>query len=195
MHRRNALLFVMLCFVSLLTACGHPWKVAMEAAPNPFIGKGRFGVIPITFNNLTVGDKTEREWMSDKDGDQQSSWQEDKGAMNERFTASLVEAAASEGVSVVRSTGPNDAPWLIRANVTFYEPGVFAVVFNKDTLVKMTVQITDSTGRVLDEVFIERMSPATLTNPSSGGRARDAAAQLGKVFAKYLGYRVRGESD
>lgn len=193
MHRRNALLFLMLCFVGLLTACGHPWKVAVQAVPNPFYGQGRFGVIPITFNNLTVGDKTEREWMSEKDGDQQSSWQEDKGAMNERFAAALIEGGASEGVSVVRATGPQDAPWLIRANVTFYEPGVFSFVFNKDTVVKMTVQITDPTGRVLDEIFIERMSIANLANPSSGGRARDAAAQNGKLLAKYLGLRVRGE--
>ena len=193
MHRRKALWFLMLCFVPLLAACGHPWKVAVQAAPNPFYGKGRFGVIPVTFNQLIVGDKTEREWMSEKDGDQQASWQEDKGAMNEKFTAALVEGGASYGVSIVRSTGPGDAPFLIRPNVTFYEPGIYSFVFNKNTVVKMTIQITDPTGQVLDEVLIERMSPATITNPSSGGRARDAAAQVGKVMAKYLQFRVGGE--
>lgn len=193
MHRRHALWILMLCFAPLLAACGHPWKVAVEASPNPFYGKGRFGVIPVTFNQLIVGDKSESEWMSDKDGDQRASWQEDKGAVNEKFTMGLIESAASESVSVVRATGPSDAPFLIRANVRYFEPGVFTGFFNKDTIIKMTVQITDPTGKVLDEILIERMSIASLTNPSSGGRARDAGEQLGRLTGKYLGFRVRGE--
>ena len=194
MHRRHALWILMLCFVPLLAACGHPWKTVVEAAPNPFYAKGRFAVIPVTFNYLQVGDSSEAEWMADKDGEQRASWAEDKGGINERFTAVLVEAAASEGLSVVRATGPADAPFLIRANVTYFEPGIFTGFFNKNTVLKMTIQITDPSGRVLDEILVERMSPASLTNPSSGGRARDAAAQVGRVTAQYLLYRTRGES-
>jgi hypothetical protein len=183
----------MLCFVPLLAACGHPWRTAVQAAPNPFLGQGRFGVIPVTFTQTSVGETTEANWMAEKDGEQRASWVEDKVAINEKFTTALVEGAAADTVQVLRATSGADAPFLIRANVTFYEPGIYSFIYNKNTIIKMTVQITDPSGKVLDEVFIERQSAATLTNPSSGGRARDAAAQLGKLMASYVLFRVRGE--
>ncbi|MGK3959580.1 hypothetical protein WMF38_41870 [Sorangium sp. So ce118] len=193
MHRRHALWILMLCLAPLLAACGHPWKTIRQAAPNPFYGKGRFGVVPVTFIALQVGDKSEAEWMSEKDAEQQQSWQEDKAAINEQFTTALMAEAASEDAIVVKATTAADAPFFIRSNVTFYEPGVFTGVFNMDTIVKVTVQITDPAGMVLDEVLFEAKSPASLLNPSTGGRARDAASQLGKLAAMYISHRIRGE--
>ncbi|MDC0681504.1 MULTISPECIES: hypothetical protein [Sorangium] len=193
MHRRHALWILMLCLTPLLAACGHPWKTSRQAMPNPFYGQGRFGVVPIAFNALQVGNSSEADWMAEKDAEQRQSWQEDKSAMNEAFTEALVEKAASEDAIVVRARSAADAPFFIRANVTFYEPGVFTGVFNMDTLLKATVQLTDPAGRVFDEFLIEAKSPASLLNPSSGGRARDAASQLGKLTAMYISHRVRGE--
>jgi hypothetical protein len=192
-HRRHALLIFMLCLVPLLASCGPPWKTSVQAAPNPFIGQTRFGVIPVTYDRLIVGDKSESEWMSEKDGEQRASWQEDKGGINEKFTAALVEGAASDTIQVIRATDGSAAPYLLRPNVTFIEPGVFTAFFNKNTVMKMTVQITDPTGRVLDEVLIERTVAASMTNPSTGGRMRDAAEQLGNLMARYLRFRVKGE--
>ncbi|WP_437574632.1 hypothetical protein [Sorangium sp. So ce887] len=147
----------------------------------------------MTFNALEVGNTTEADWMAEKDDEQRQSWQEDKAAMNEEFTEALVEKAASEDAVVVRASSAADAPFFIRANVTFYEPGIFTGVFNMDTLLKATVQITGPAGKVLDEVLFETKSKSSLTNPSSGGRARDAASQFGRLTAMYLLHRVRGE--
>jgi hypothetical protein len=183
----------MLCFVPLLASCGYPWKTSVQAAPNPFIGQKRFGVIPVTYDRLIVGDKSESQWMAEKDGEQRASWQEDKGGINEKFTVALIEGAASDTIQVVRATGGADAPYLIRPNVTFIEPGIFTAFFNKNTIMRMTIQITDPTGRVLDEVLIERMVAASMTNPSTGGRMRDAAEQLGNLMSRYLLFRVKGE--
>lgn len=193
MHRRHVLWVFMLCFVPLLAACGYPWKTSVQAAPNPFIGQGRFGIIPVTFDRLIVGDKSESEWMSEKDEQQRMSWREDKGGINEKFTAALIEGAASDTIQVVRATSGGDARYLLRPNVTFIEPGVFTAFFNKDTIMRMTIQITDPSGRVLDEVLIERRVVASMTNPSTGGRMRDAAEQLGNLMARYLLFRVKGE--
>lgn len=192
MNRRYALWFLMLCLAPLLVACGHPWKIAREAVPNPFYGQGRFGVVPVTFHGLEVGDGTEADWMAEKDEEQRQSWQADKAAMNHEFAEALMEHAASEGVIIVKATSAADAPFFIRPNVTFYEPGIFTGVFNKATVVKMTVRITDPAGLVLDEVLFETKVPAALTNPSSGGRARTAASQLGKLVAKYVVHRTQG---
>lgn len=193
MLRRHALWMLMLCLASLLAACGHPWKTTRQAVPNPFYGKGRFGVVPVTFNALAVGDTTEADWMKEKDAKQRQSWQEDKAGINEQFAEALIAQAASDGIIVVKATSPADAPFIIRANVTFYEPGIYTGFFNRDTLIKVTVQITDPAGMVLDEVLFSAMSEATLLNPSSGGRARDAAEQIGKLTALYIRHRVRDE--
>jgi hypothetical protein len=192
-HRRHALWIFMLCLAPLLAACGHPWKTMREAVPNPFYGQGRFGVVPIVFYGLQVGDGSEAEWMAEKDAEQQQSWQEDKAAMNEEFTEALIATAASEGVAIVRARSAADAPFFLRANVTFYEPGIFAVVLNKNTRLKAMVQLTDPAGGVFDEFLIDTAVPASLTNPSSGGRARTAASQLGKLAARYIIHRVQGE--
>ncbi|AUX20153.1 hypothetical protein SOCEGT47_006170 [Sorangium cellulosum] len=193
MHRRHALWILMLCLAPLLAACGHPWKTSRQAVPNPFYGKGRFGVVPVTFHALEVGDVTEADWMAEKDDEQRLSWQEDKAAINEQFTEALMAQAASDDVIVVMATSAADAPFFIRSNVTFYEPGIFTGVFNMATVLKATVQITDPAGRVLDEVLLETATPASLYNPSSGGRARVAASQLGRLTAMYLLHRARGE--
>ncbi|WP_438023853.1 hypothetical protein [Sorangium sp. So ce233] len=193
MHRRHALWILMLCLAALLAGCGHPWKTSRQAVPNPFYGKGRFGVVPVTFHALEVGDVTEADWMAEKDDEQRLNWQGDKAAINEQFTEALLAQAASEDIAVVQATSAADAPFFIRANVTFYEPGIFTGVFNMDTVLKATVQITDPAGMVLDEVLFETKSPASLYNPSSGGRARDAARQLGKLTAMYILHRVRGD--
>lgn len=193
MHRRYALWMLMSCLTLLLAACGHPWKTARQAVPNPFYGKGPFGVVPVTFHGLAVGDTTEAGWMADKDAEQRANWQEDKAGINEKFAEELIDEAASDDITVVKATGPAAAPFIVRLNVTFYEPGIYTGFFNRDTLIKATAQITDPTGMVLDEVLFEAKAEATLLNPSSGGRARDAAAQIGKLTAMYIRYRVRGE--
>lgn len=193
MHRRHALLMLMLCFASLLVGCGHPWKTTRQAVPNPFYGKGRFGVVPVTFNALAVGDTTEADWMAEKDAEQRQSWQEDKSGINEHFAEGLIEQAESDDITVVKATSPAAAPFIVRANVNFYEPGIYTGFFNRDTLIKATVQITDPAGLVLDEVLFEAKVEATLLNPSSGGRARDAAERIGKLTALYLRHRVQGE--
>ncbi|WP_437575147.1 hypothetical protein [Sorangium sp. So ce887] len=192
MHRRHALWILLLCLTPLLAACGHPWKTTRQAVPNPFYGKGRLAVVPVAFLALEVGDVSEADWMAEKDAEQRQSWQEDKAGINEQFTEALMAEAASEDAIVVKAISAADAPFFVRANVTFYEPGVFTGVFNMATHLKATVQITDPAGRVLDEILIEAASPATLFNPSTGGRARDAARQLGKLAGRYVNHRVSG---
>ncbi|WP_437333187.1 hypothetical protein [Sorangium sp. So ce394] len=193
MHRRHALLILMLCLAPLLVACGHPWKTTRQAVPNPFYGKGRFAVVPMAFLGTTVGDISEADWMADKDAEQRQSWQEDKSAINEQFTEALMAETASEDAVVVRAVSAGDAPFFIRANVTSYEPGIFTGVFNRPTVIKATVQLTDPAGTVLDEVLLETAAPASLFNPSSGGRARQAAKELGKLTGMYVLHRVRGD--
>lgn len=202
MLRRYALAMLVFALVPLLAACGHPWKTAVEARPNPFIGQRRFAVLPVTYNNLVVGSTPEASYLSEKDGEKWASWQADKGKINEEFTRALIEQAASTSIQVVLASGPQDARFFIRPNVTMIEPGFFTGVgVQRSTEIRMTVRITDPLGFVLDEVLLEKsvqpsddiLSAAISGTVTSSARLKQAAEDLGQIMGLYLRHRVSGD--
>lgn len=193
MNLRRASSLLVLAFSLLLIGCGSPWISIKTATPNPFANQRGFAVAPVQWEGLVVGHKDEVDYLSEKDAEQQASWDEDKGALNDMFTNTLMSSAEEEGLAVVLATAPTSAPYFVRGRVTFIEPGVFTGVFNLATVVKMQILFTDPSGAVLDEIRIESTVGASLFNPSSGGRIRAAAEELGKRTAQYLRFRVTGE--
>jgi hypothetical protein len=201
-NRRFSLFIFLLVALPLLIGCGHPWQSVATAVPNPFVGQRRFAVFPVTYNGLMVGDKRESDYLSEKDGEKWTSWQADKQAINDKYTADLIAEAANGGIQVVQATGPGAATYFIRPNITLLEPGFFTAFVNKSSELRMNVQITDPTGRILDEILIHRVvgnqnegiiSAAINGTVTSGGRLQQAAEQAGEVTGKYLRFRVSGE--
>jgi hypothetical protein len=176
-----------------VVACGPPWSVLKQANPNPMLGKGDFVAVPIDFTNLQVGDKSEAEWMSEKDAEQKQSWVGDKEGMNAEFVKTLTTSGAEEGVKV--ATPPATAPFIVHPKVQFIEPGFFTAFVNKASEVNMVVAVTTPDGNALDEISMTHSTPSSLTNPASGNRLRDDAEALGSYTAEYLGTRVRGEVE
>jgi len=170
--------------------CGPPWAVIVEAVPNPFFGQGKFAVMPVDFTGLRVGNKSEAEYLSGKDGSQQQSFAADKAGINEQFAAALVERSQANGIRVDLATGPQDGPFVIRPSVQFVEGGFYAFVAAESSRVEMNVRITTPDGRILDEIAVAHGTQATMTNPSSGGRLRDDGRVLGYIVARYLATRV-----
>ena len=203
MQRRYALWFFLLVVAPLLIVCGHPWKTVVQARPNPFVNQRRFAVLPVAYENLRVGDMREGDYLSEKDGEKWKSWQADKAAINDIYTAQLIERAADSGVQVVRATGPGDAAFLIRPQVTWIEPGFYTAIVNKASEIKLTVKITDPSGLVLDEIMIHRVvassggviSAAISDTMTSGGRLKQAGEEAGDVTGKYLRFRVEGNEE
>src|SRR5689334_4978313 len=104
MDRRS---FIVLAALALGAAgCAPLWQVHIMSVPNPFFGQRRFAVLPIDYTGLRVGQKSEAQYISEKDSVQVKSFQEDKAALNERFMGQLMANAKSAGIDVVPATGP-----------------------------------------------------------------------------------------
>ena len=176
-----------------LAGCGPKWIVLTQASPNPLQGQTKFGLMPVDYAGLIVGEKSEAEYLASKDEESRSSWAGDKGGIDTEFGKRLTEKATEAGISVVKATGPGDAPFMIRPKVEFIEPGIYTYVYNKASQVRMKIQITTPDGKVIDEIAIKHGTPASITNPAVGNRLRDDGESLGVIAAKYLQFRVTGQ--
>jgi hypothetical protein len=180
----RAWLALLLLWLLVLAGCQR-WAVVTQAAPNPFVGQQVFAVEPVHFEGLVVGEKSEAEYLSTRESEQQAAWAEDKQAFAKRFGEEL--AGALPQVRFVAAPAPG---FLIRPLVTFIEPGFYANSAARPTEVQMTLQILDSRGEVLDAVRLKATVAATMSNPSSGDRLRTASARLGEDVGAYLRTRV-----
>jgi hypothetical protein len=191
MNRRKLLAIGLASLALLATGCRNSWRVVMQANPDPFVNQGKFGLLPIDYTNLTVGDKTEAQYLSEKAPENQQSFQTDKEALNQEFARGLIDGVREEGIEIVLSSSPGDAPFVIRPYITFIEPGFYAYFTTKPSRVEMALRITAPNGQILEEIVLHHSTPSTLTNPSSGGRLRADGAGLGKTVARYLYSRVK----
>jgi hypothetical protein len=176
-------------FVSLFcVACGPRWTVMKQEVPNPFVNQKAFAVEPMHYEQLQVGEKSERDYLSGKDAEQQESWNEDKRSFAQNFSQEL-----SESLPEVQflAAAPAAGPFIVRPTITFIEPGYYAYVAARPTEVRMTLELLSPQGAVLDRVLMKTAVAATMTNPSSGGRLRDAGEALGEQVAAYIRTRVK----
>ena len=194
MQRRHFfVLAAALVAAPVLAGCGPRWIVLTQAAPNPLVNQNKFGLMPIDYTGLIVGEKSEADYLASKDEESRASWAGDKGGIDTEFGKVLMEKATGAGINVVKATGPADAPFMIRPKVEFIEGGIYTYVFNKPSEVRMKVQITTPDGKVIDEIAIKHGTPASITNPAIGNRLRDDGESLGVIAAKYLQFRVTGQ--
>jgi hypothetical protein len=191
MIRRSLFLLTFALFAFVLTGCGPRWVVVAQAAPNPFVGQGRFAVLPVDFAGLEIGAKPEAIYLSEKSQEQRDSFMSDKAALNEAYTGALISQARALGVDVVLATGPNDAPFQIRPSVAWLEPGWFGGIVSAPSQVKMAVKIVLPDGRVLDEIRMMHATGASFITAASGTRLRGDGQGLGVMTSQYLKTRVQ----
>lgn len=193
LRRHLFVLGLALAAAPLLAGCGPRWIVLTQASPNPLLNQNKFGLMPIDYAGLIVGEKSEAEYLASKDEESRASWAGDKSGIDTEFGKVLMERATEGGINVVKATGPGDAPFMIRPKVEFIEGGIYTYVYNKASLVRMKVQITTPDGKVIDEIAIKHGTPASITNPAIGNRLRDDGEALGAIMAQYLVVRVTGQ--
>jgi hypothetical protein len=194
MQRRHFfVLAAALVAAPVLAGCGPRWIVLTQASPNPLLNQNKFGLMPVDYTGLIVGEKSEAEYLASKDEETRASWAGDKAGIDTEFGKVLTEKATGAGINVVKATGPGDAPFMIRPKVEFIEGGIYTYVYNKASQVRMKVQITTPDGKVVDEIAIKHGTPASITNPAVGNRLRDDGEALGAIMAQYLQFRVSGQ--
>jgi hypothetical protein len=177
--------FLTIASLAFITGCGPRWQVVKQANPNPMVADSKFFVEKPDFDAARVGGKSDAEYAAGKNPEQQASWAADKAAFMEEFGNGYTDARENVGAA----TAPGEG-FVVKSHVTWIEPGFYAAVAARPTEVKMTVQVLDKAGVVQDEFLIHSAIQATLTNPSSGGRLRDAGKDLGHVVAKYMRKRT-----
>ena len=192
MNRGLALAGLLISASTALVGCGPPWQIMHAAEPNPFVNQRTFAVLPIDYVGLEVGEKSEPDYLAEKDADTRQKWTGDKLGMNEEFAKHLMEEANEKGIRVTLATGPGSAPFIIRPAVRWLEPGFYVGVASGSSEVKMTVQITTPDGKILDEIQIKHGTGASLVNSAVGHRLRSDGAGLGDITAEYLEKRVSG---
>jgi hypothetical protein len=77
MNRYPFLAAVVVCWAVAVLDCGGEsgplLQIVRQASPTAFKGMITLQVKPIDFTNLRVGEKTEAQWLADKDPDAQAS--------------------------------------------------------------------------------------------------------------------------
>ncbi len=182
---RPLLFALSICLAFASIACGPPWKVVTQANPSPMTATNKFFLDPVSFDGLKVGSTDEQSWQSGKDADAQASWQGDKKAMADQFSASFDEARE---IVARAANAPGD--FEIKPHITWIEPGFNAVVASRPTQVKMDVQIVDAKGTLVDEFTVDTAIQASISNEALGSRLREAATRLGKITAQYMKKRL-----
>jgi hypothetical protein len=182
--RKFPLLSLLLLLTSLLVVgCGggHKWIVIRQAVPDPFAGHPQVIVEPVHFDQARVGEKSEVEYASEKKAEAQDKWEDAKAAFSESFGAAL---AQSPGVQV----GPQGA--VVRPIVTFIEPGYYAFVSARPSIVRLTIQLLDPQGAPQDEIVIEVKVGASMNRAGVGTRLREAGERMGTITGAYLRTRI-----
>ncbi|MFI5302216.1 MAG: hypothetical protein ACHREM_29345 [Polyangiales bacterium] len=167
--------------------CGHPWIVVKAAAPSPLVGVKTFAVEAVHFEGMTVGAKSEAEYVAGKTPEQAASWQADKATMNDAYFSRISEKA--DGFTVAPAPAPDAGTFIVRAFITHWEPGYYVGVSGQNSDADMTVQLVGPAG-VVDEISLHVEVSAGLFNPSTGGRIRSAAEHFGAITSKYIASRV-----
>jgi hypothetical protein len=175
----------LLPLVALVTAAGCVPYVAVQSPPPPLASYRSFIVEPMHFEQVSIGGKSEPDYLANKNPGSRASWEGDKQALaNEFLSGMMADAGGLQIGPAVQQPGPGTL--IVRPYCQFIEPGHFNGFFNLNTEVRVLAQILDPSGQVLDQVEIDQGSIARMENPSSGGRMREAATVIGHRVARHL---------
>lgn len=180
---------VALCLGGCASSTRVPWQIVSQHNPNPLFGERRFAVSAIEFESLIVGEKSETDYLSEKDSDARASWERDKAGLSERFAQALQAHGRAVGDLVI-DTRAGEAKYIVQPIVQFIEPGVYAGIYQKPSRVNMTARVFTSDGELIDEIRMTSSGGSGLHNPSIGQRLRERADTLGRWMADYLSQRV-----
>jgi hypothetical protein len=192
MNRYPFLAAVVVCWAVAVLDCGGEsgplLQIVRQASPTAFKGMITLQVKPIDFTNLRVGEKTEAQWLADKDPDAQASHAGDKAGMSEDFTAKITETVAERNMRVADGPG---AQLVIQPRVPWLEPGYWATGWaSKSAEIDIVVTISLPDGTVLDEI---KTRAEGVVGFSTGERLRWAAKVAGEAVGQYIVQRASGQ--
>ena len=163
----------------VLGGCGVPWNVVSQAAPNPMQPQSKFTVQKLSFENLQVGEKSDKQYAGEKEDKTANAWEGDKVEMSEAFAHGFTEDQAP------LQAGDN-GDFVVQVNCGFIEPGFYAYVASAPAEIHVRAKIMDKAGKLVDEIEIVTKS----SDMAKRTRLRNAARLGGEALAKYLHKRL-----
>ncbi|HET7544451.1 MAG TPA: hypothetical protein VFK05_31485 [Polyangiaceae bacterium] len=179
------------CALVAAIGCGAgtvPWRVMSQANPNPVVGQKQFVVAPVDFSTLTVGAKSEAEYLSKKSPEDRQGWEHAKAAFQEEFDKAIRASGTQAGLNI--TLGASGAPFVIKPKVDYIEPGYYAYVSSSASGVKVTMKIVTAEGKDVDEVLLEHHTSASMGSASVESRVRADGEGMGAQAAQYIAQRV-----
>lgn len=177
---RSFAFFLVLAVAALaLSGCGTPWRVLSQANPNPIGARSKLTVQKMTFENLQVGEKSDKQYAGEKEDKTAAAWEGDKAEMAQAFARAFIEAQEP------LQSGDN-GDFVVQINCTFIEPGFYAYVASAPAEIHVRVRVVDRAGTLVDEIEIRTAS----SDMAKRTRLRHAADAAGAALAKYLKKRV-----
>lgn len=174
-----------------LSACTYVVAPAVPGPPDPLRGARNFILEPLSYGALSIGGTPEPAYLARKDDAQRSSWATDKAEAARLFLDAALGIGQSAGLFIQPPPPPGPGFFLLRGLVSFIEPGTFNGFFNKATVVRMSLLIFNDQGQQIDQVEFQSVIPASLANPSSGGRLRSAGQDLARQALGMIVQRSR----
>ncbi len=159
--------------------CAEPWKVVSQVNPSPMTATSRFTVEQLTFVDLHVGAKTDKEYAEEKEAKTADAWQGDKTEMTQAFARGFTDAQAP-----VQSGDGGD--FVVKVNCAQIEPGFYAVVASAPAEIHVRAKIFNKAGALIDEIDIRTAS----ADMAKRTRLRSSAESAGAALAKYLKKRL-----
>lgn len=169
----------------LLSVACSSWTVIKSVEPNPYAAGGcKVAVAALSYEGMRVGAITEAEWLGKKPPEETASYNADKVTMAQNFQAQLLAGTAPH-----TSAGETGA-FVVKPKITMWEPGFFTAFVNKPSECAVDFTVVDDKGNVVDEITFTTSVPASMYNPSTGGRMHSCGKQAGATAAKYLKGRL-----
>lgn len=179
MLRRASLLLLLLAFALFVGGCVKPWVVVSQANPNPMAATSRFSVTKLTFDDLRVGTKSDKEYAEEKESKTSDAWQGDKVEMAEAFATAFTDAQAPLQAG-------DGGDFVVKVNCAYIEPGFYAYVANAPADVRIRAKVFTKAGVLVDEIELRTSS----SDMAKRTRLRNAARSAGAGLAKYLHERL-----
>ncbi len=124
----------------LMLGCGPSWTVVRQDVGSSLYGVQSIAVDPVQIENLRIGEKSEAEWLSQKNPEQQLSWEADKAALDQQFFQGITENLKAKNIRLLRDGNYPSVPHL-RAVISRIEPGFYGGIVNAPAELDVTLQV------------------------------------------------------
>lgn len=180
--RASLLRAVPLAIVTSTIGCAAPYRFVAHAEPNPFVRPGCRAVVePLHVDRLVVGDKPIAQYAADKKAESADSFDEDLRAADVVFHQRVIDEHGA-----LFLPGTPDNTFIIRPVFAHWEPGFYAYVAAHPSEAELLVDVLAPNGQLLDRIDVTTRVSASMFNPSSGGRMREALKQAGHDLDIYI---------